>query len=169
MRVGQNPVYNSQLIEQHIQQNVAEALAERDIVPSAKGAQPDLLLKFSTYTEKKKASYGYTNPFYFGGFGGWYGLGGGWWAPMGWGWGGFPYMGGGSKYRSYSFTKGTLVIDAIDARTSELVWCGSTTGTVDNLRRVDRKIAKSVRKIMKRYPLPEGTRLPAKSEMPVAS
>jgi Domain of unknown function (DUF4136) len=68
IRVGNNPIYNSQLINRNIRENVEMELAKRDMVLASDTLTPDLLVSFHTYTEKKHTSSGYSGgPAYFAG------------------------------------------------------------------------------------------------------
>jgi hypothetical protein len=146
IRVGNNPIYNSQLINRNIRENVEMELAKRDMTLAPDSAKPDLLVSFHTYTEKKHVSYG-GGPAYFAG-----GFHRGWgYCPYGYG--NWPYAWNGG-FRSYNYTEGTLIIDVVDARTKQLVWRGSAAGVVDNPRGLEREIAQGVHKIMKHYPVP---------------
>lgn len=142
-----NPVYNSKLIDRNIKYAVEQEFAKRGIVRNQ--AQPDLLVKYQTYTEKKKQNYSnYTpySPFY-----GW-GM-----MPYRFGWG-YPYYGrwGNGFSREYTYTAGTLVLDVIDNQTNELIWRGSIEGDVDNVNRLQKQVDKAVQAIMKKYPVKPG-------------
>ena len=41
----------------------------------------------------------------------------------------------------------------IDAHTKQLLWRGTVQGVVDSPKRLERQIARGVRKIMKEYPV----------------
>ncbi|MDJ1502958.1 DUF4136 domain-containing protein [Xanthocytophaga agilis] len=144
VKVGSNPLYNSKLLDRNIQYALESELTKRGMVHTE--SQPDLLLQYHTYTEKKRQSYNGYNYYPYGGF-----------YPFGWGrmygWGMMPYYGNGYN-RSYTYTEGTLVIDMIDAKTKELLWRGSIQGNVDNVKRLQQQVAKGVEAIMKKYPVP---------------
>ncbi|RYU97492.1 DUF4136 domain-containing protein [Emticicia agri] len=135
----QNPQYNNHLITKNIQANVDEILLKKGMNINTK--KPDLLLRFHTDTEKEttrgfyspmRPMIGYTR---VGRFIVPYNMG---------------YYGGGYS-APYSYTKGTLVIDAIDAKTNKLVWQGSISAALND-RKIDKQIEKGVSKIMKKYP-----------------
>ena len=146
IRVGNNPIYNSQLITRNIRENVEMELAKRDMILAPDSVKPDLLVSFHTYTEKKHASYGGGPAYFVGGF--YRG-----WGYYPYGYGNWPYAWNGS-FRSYNYTEGTLIIDAVDAHTKQLVWRGSAAGVVDNPRGLEREITHGVHKIMHHYPVP---------------
>lgn len=141
----ENPVYNSGLINKNIRATVEQEFARRGITENKK--DPDFLVSYRTYTEKKQSSgtmpyYGYPYyPFRF--------------APFGWGWG-FPYYGyyGGLNNTPRSYTEGTLIIDITDRKTDELVWRGTVRGDVENVNNLEKQIRKGVKAIMKKYPVP---------------
>lgn len=73
----------------------------------------------------------------------------------GWGWD--PYWGGGygmgsSTTQVVNYSVGTLLIDAWDANTKNLVWRGSITATVsDNPKKDEKKIDKGLDKLVKEW------------------
>jgi len=165
VKVGTNPLYKSNLIDRNIRQAVEQGFAQRGIMRTTQ--QPDLLVQYHTYTEKKRQSYSNFNYGPFFPYGGWgYPFGLGWGRFYGWG---FPYGGWGNGYnRSYTFTEGTLVLDVLDARTRELLWRGSIQGEVDNVKQLQRRAEKAAQAIMKKYPVPVTPEL-TPSEKPVIS
>lgn len=76
-----------------------------------------------------------------------YGYGGGW------RWGGYGYYGPAatsSTVRAYE--KGTLIIDAWDPESEELIWRGTSTATMsDDPARARNKIDKGLKKIVKKW------------------
>ena len=69
--------------------------------------------------------------------------------PWGYGyWGGFNY--GFTEVRQY--TKGTLVLDIVDARTHKLVWTGTLQKTVESANPPGKRIEKAVKKLLKDFP-----------------
>jgi len=160
IKVGTNPKYNSDLINRNIQYAVETEFAKRGIMKD--NTNPDFLVGYHTYTEKKQQNYGgYGYPYspYFGGWG-WRGFGG-------WGFPYYPYGYGG--YNSYprTYTEGTLIIDVVDNQTKQLVWRGSVDGNVDNIARLQKQIQKGVQAIMKKYPAP--VTLPERHADPMVS
>ncbi len=148
IKVGKNPRYNSDLIDRNIRQAVEQGFAQRGILRD--NAEPDLLVQYHTYTERKEQSYSNYN------YGPYYPYMG--WGRMGWGrWGwGMPYYGSGwgnGDNRSTTITEGTLVLDVVDARTKELIWRGSIQGEVDNANQLQRRAEKAAEAIMKKYPI----------------
>jgi hypothetical protein len=142
----ENPLYNSDLINKNIKTTVENEFAKRGIVLDRK--DPDLVVSYHTYTEKKERV---TNSYpYYGGYGyGFYPWG---FYPFGLGWG-YPYGGyGGMQPRHY--TEGTLIIDIADSNTKEVIWRGTVSGNVDNVKKLERQIEKGIKAIMKKYPTP---------------
>jgi hypothetical protein len=141
----ENPVYSSDLIKKNIRTTVEKEFSKRGIRMDKK--DPDFLVSYQTYTEKKQERngggyYGYGYPYFPMRYG------------FGWGWGwGFPYGGWGYPPRERSYTEGTLIIDITDKETNELVWRGTVKGNVDNIGELQKQIAKGVKAIMKKYPV----------------
>lgn len=148
-----NPLYNSDLISKRIRTTVDEEFAKRGIVKNEN--DPDFIVRFHTYTEKKEqTSGGY--PYTYGYFPyGWY--------PFAFRWGYFPYL----LLRPQTtreYTEGTLVLDIIDQQSDELVWRGSVSGNVDDVSALKKQIEKGIRAIMKKYPVTPGDQLILKPE-----
>ncbi len=143
-----NPVYSNPLLMERIQGNLARELGERGLTQQT--ASPDLLVKVHTYTEDKTRTvsngpaYSPFFPYRWGFFPYRFGF----W-PM---WGG-GYYGGWNQTYQQNYTQGTLLVDMLDARTKKLLWRGAIQGAVDNPNRLDRQVARGVRKIMKDYPV----------------
>jgi len=148
-----NPEYRGGLIDKRIKTTVQQEFAKRGIYLDSKN--PDLLVSYHTYTQKRQQSYGsaygygpymygpYFMPYGFGPFG-FYGYG---MMPWGYGYG-----------RSYDYTQGTLIIDVTDKATNELVWRGTVKGNVESTSALSKQIGKGVKAILKKYPVrPDGT------------
>lgn len=142
----ENPIYKSDLINRNIKTTVENEFAKRGITYNAK--KPDFLVSYHTYTEKKEETtrnntfYGPFIPFGFG----YYPLAYGWRFPYGYGWS--------NNYRNYSYTEGTLIVDIKDRRTDEVIWRGSVSGNVNNVKNLQKQIQKGIKAIMKKYPVP---------------
>ena len=57
---------------------------------------------------------------------------------------------GSRDIRVNQYSEGTLMVDFIDARTNQVIWRGRASGTLE-LKGVDKKISKSVEKLIKQY------------------
>lgn len=121
---------NSQLLSQRIQSSVSYEMDQRGI---AEGDPADLLVVYHLGTQEKiqVTDWGYNySPYYYG------------------------Y--GGRNIDVYQFTEGSLVIDLVDAKTKNLVWRGTGTGTVNQKQRTPEEwqsdIDNVVHKIMKSFP-----------------
>ncbi len=67
---------------------------------------------------------------------------------------------------SFNFKQGTLIVDAWDARSHELVWRGIATAAVSsNPDKNDKKLEKALKKIMKKWEEAKGYRVRAIREM----
>lgn len=145
-----NPVYDSDLIDKNIKQTVEQEFAKHGIRVDNKN--PDFIVSYHTYTKDKKQRtmqpY-YYHPYFFP-----YRF-----YPYGWGWGmPYGYFGG----APYVYTEGTLIVDVVDAKTQDVVWRGTVSGNVDDVKKLQKQIAKGVRAIVKKYPFtPEVEPLPA--------
>jgi len=119
------------LLDKRIKNAVADALAEKGIIPNA--GNPDVLLVYHVGVQDKVqvTDWGYR-------YGDSY-----------WGW-------GGREVDVYNYKQGTLIIDMIDARTQQLVWRGAGQKPIDDGNRSpeksDEEIRKAVGKIMSQYP-----------------
>jgi hypothetical protein len=137
-----NPLYNSDLINKKIRQTVENEFAKRGIVKNDRN--PDFIVSFHTYTEKKEqlsgGAYPYSDypyfPFRF--------------SPFAFGWG-YPYYM--SRPAATAYTQGTLIIDIMDGKSRELVWRGSVSGNVDDAGSLKRQIEKGIKAIMRKYPV----------------
>jgi hypothetical protein len=144
MKKNQNPMYSSSYSRQLIQRALDAALNNKGLVRETQ--HPDLLLQFHTYTQRVRKNYyggGYPMMGYpmmgFGRFG--------WGTPYygGFGYGGYP--------SSTTSTDGTLVLDVVDAKTGNIIWQKAISGDVTNPNRLDKRISKGVKKLMKDFPV----------------
>ncbi len=111
-----------------------EVLAEKGLVPAPAPPQTDLLLTyyFGHRDELQVNHIPYST-----------------YSPWGYGyWGGFNY--GYTEVRSY--TKGTLLLDIVDAHTHQLVWTGTLTGEVRSVNPSGKRITKAINKLLKKFP-----------------
>lgn len=87
---------------------------------------PDIVLTYHV-TTKENTSYNTTSMGY-GGYGGW---GPGWGGYGGYGYGGGMGMGSSTTYAT-TYTDGTLVLDAYDPESKNLIWRGTGTITIND-------------------------------------
>lgn len=133
---SENPLYNSDQIDQEIRSNLQKELEVRGFVQDT--IRPDFLVRYQTYTEKvRDVQPGYFYP--------------------GFGWGGMfgRYM---SRPSVTVSTQGVLVIDVIDRKSGKTVWRGFAEGNVDNVKKVVPKASKAVQGIMKKFPVKPKTK-----------
>ncbi len=138
-----NPVYESGLINKNIRRTVETEFAKRGIVQDERN--PDFIVSYHTYTENKQQySRGpyYPYPYYPFRF----------YPFFYWGW---PHVYGPPYAEEY--TEGTLIIDITDAKSDDLLWRGTVSGRVEDVRNLQKQIAKGVRAILKKYPLTPGS------------
>ncbi|MEM8895697.1 MAG: DUF4136 domain-containing protein [Bacteroidota bacterium] len=101
----------------------------------------DIAISLFVVTENKTSTTAYTD--YYGGYGR-YRRG-----PWGWG-GGFAS----TTYQESDYVQGTLVMDVYDESTGSLAWQGVVSGAVsDNPQRREKTIPKTIKKLMKKYPV----------------
>lgn len=111
-----------------------EVLAEKGLAPAPAPPQTDLLLTFYYGdTQEFQVNYMPYSPYRSWGYGYWGGFGGGY-----------------TDVRRY--TKGTLVLDIVDARTHKLVWFGSISGEIRSVNPPGKRIEKTVSKLLKNFP-----------------
>jgi hypothetical protein len=135
-----NPIYESDLINERIRSAVEAEFARRGIVKARNN--PDFIVTYHTYTEKKKSAtgpYSYRYGFYPYAY-----------YPYAFGYG-YPYWMIRPNVREY--TEGTLILDIHDNRSNELVWRGSVSGNVDYVASLKKQIEKGIKAIMKKYPV----------------
>jgi hypothetical protein len=120
------------LIRQELREGGLEEVSEN----------PDLYVTYH-FTSEDRKGYTTTNFGYGDYWGGW----------GGWGWGGYP--GGGmstSTTTEYSYTEGTLIIDAYDAAEKKMIWRGSGTVTVkDKPEKQVKQVQNILKKLGKRW------------------
>lgn len=139
------PLYHNSLIDNSIHAQIAIELDKRGI--QEEPSKATLLLAYHTFTEKKRSSMNNYYPMMYGGWGwGYYPRG---FAP-------YPY-GYWSGYNStYIYTEGTLIIDAIDARSRQLVWRGSISDVINSPQDLHHKAIWAVELIFKKFPVKAG-------------
>ncbi len=121
---------------QLVRSDVDRALAARGLAPAPEGAAPDLLVAaFGT----AKTHVDVTS---------WYGYG---YAPVSYRFDSGPPPPGADVYQ---YREGTLVLDLVDARTKQLVWRGTATGTASNAADARAKIDAAVQQMLQKYPPP---------------
>lgn len=111
-----------------------DVLAEKGFDPAPAPPQTDLLLTYY-YSDTNELQINHIpySPY----------------SPWGYGyWGGFNY--GYTEVRSY--TKGTLVLDIVDARTHQLVWVGVLDKEVQSANPPGKRIEKAITKLLKDFP-----------------
>jgi hypothetical protein len=104
--------------------------------------EADLAVTLFLVVEQKTSTTAYTD-YYNGSYGGY--------RRGAWGWG------GGSSTTTYSendYLKGTLVMDVYDNETKKLVWQAVASSTInENPKKREKGIPKTVKKIMKHFPI----------------
>lgn len=143
----QSPLLRSPLAEASIKQAIESELTKRGIQPTR--TRPDFYVTYHLYVEEAErtvanppgpaypASYPYlvrygnrlipVNYTY-------------WYRPD-------------TGYRTETYNEGTLVLDFIDARTSNLVWRGSVADPINNPAKFGEKFSEAARNILDKFPV----------------
>jgi hypothetical protein len=145
VQTGPNPLYHSSLIDNTIHAQIAMELDARGIQEDER--HPDMLIAYHTYTERKRQSINNYYPMMYGGYG---------WGFYPWGVGAYPYGYWNGYNRTYVYTEGTLIIDAIDSKTNQLIWRGSISDAINTPNDLHRKAIKAVQMIFKKFPVQSG-------------
>ena len=139
-QAGPNPLYHSSILENAIHAQIAMELEKRGIREDTQ--QPDMLVAYHTYTEKKQSSVNNYYPMMYGGWS---------WRFYPWGYTPYPYGYWNGYNRNY--TEGTLIIDAIDAKSNQLVWRGSISDAINTPSDLHSKAVKAVKLVFKKFPI----------------
>ena len=150
-QAGPNPLYHSSILEDAIHRQIAMELQKRGIDEDRHS--PALLIAYHTYTEKKQSSINNYYPMMYGGWA---------WQMYPWGFAPYPFGYWNGYNRTYEYTEGTLIIDAIDAGTNKLVWRGSISDAINGPADVNKKAIKAVKIIFEKFPV--GPRRQGRSE-----
>jgi hypothetical protein len=142
-----NPLYKSNLIDNSIKQNIENELANKGM--RRDDQNPDIYVLYHSYIQTLQqtsgAVYGYPpmtgysstyGPMGYGGLGSGYGYGD---------YNSFTYP------TSYANARETFIIDFIDAKTNKVIWRGSTDSEVSDVSHIDKRHAKEVHAIIKKY------------------
>lgn len=129
---GESPLMHSRMvsaIEYHLNKGGMTEVEEN----------PDLYVTYHTNSKEEVQ----LNTSYYG-----YGYGGGWYRDPYWGGG---YGMGGATTTAYTYTRGTLIIDAWDAKKKQMVWRGAAEAIVKEkpekqAAQIDKALAKIVAK-----------------------
>lgn len=147
---SQNSAVRRQLDDNLIRQAVETELAKRGITPGASG-NPDFYLTYHLYVDEVERTV--TNPGtaypvaypYLVRYGSVL-------VPVNYGhW----YRATPTTYRTETYQEGTLVLDFIDAKSSNLVWRGSILDAEATLARVGQEFAEAARDILDKFPVKE--------------
>lgn len=154
---GPNPLYRSTLIDNAIHAEIAIEMDKRGLVEQT--TNPDLLVAYHTFTEKKQSSINNYYPMMYGGWG---------WRFYPWGFSPYPYGYWNGYNEKREYTEGTLIIDVIDATSKQLVWRGSISEAINDPSDLHKRAINAVQAIFKKYPVPplrNGSREPVASRL----
>jgi hypothetical protein len=155
-----NPAYRSDLIEGHIKASITAEFALKGVSYTSK--RPDLLVSYEAFIEREERGggvggtrfyyYPYFNPYYPGIF---------------YPYGGFMMGAWSEPYTDDIYNRGTLVLNVRERKTGKLIWRGLVQGNVDNLKSLNKTIAKGVKAILKKYPAVPPKLPPLPKEKPI--
>lgn len=97
--------------------------------------EPDVFLTF--FVTAREGTRTYTDMLGPSGAWGWYG----WYAPPVW-----------TVTRTEQYLEGTLVMDMVDSRDTQLVWRASATDSIEDFRNRDKNVDSAIKKIFKKFP-----------------
>lgn len=144
-----NQLIDNSIVAQNLRDNVTKELEMRGLKPDMEN--PDLLIDYDIYVEKKVRTETYPTYTYRYNYGGFYPY-----RP----WGRYinPWNTGynyGTTYRTRQvpYKEGDLIISLVDKKTNQLVWQGTAAETVNNPLEYQKRIEKDVSQIFKRFPL----------------
>jgi len=136
--VPENPI-----MDRRVRRIVEQELAAKGLRREP-GGEPDLKLAcYPVYRNRVVQTYS--------------GMGPGW----GWGWGMRPW-GYGPAFgfqETRSYREGTIVLEMVDARSSQMVWQGAAEGALTGLRDpqdAEEQVTAAVRKLLEKFPPPAG-------------
>ncbi|MET4105573.1 DUF4136 domain-containing protein [Hymenobacter sp. UYP22] len=147
---SQNPIYQSSLNDEQIQDAINGELAKRGIRMVQGTAKPDFYLTYHLYIEEAERTVanppaaGFAYPYAFSYRGRLLPINYGYWYST-------PYYNTG--YRTETYQEGTMILDMVDARSHNLVWRGSMADAVNNPARLGDEFAKSAKDILDKFPV----------------
>lgn len=144
-QAGPNPLYHSSLLENAIHAEIALQLEKRGIREDLE--HPDMLVAYHTFTEKKQSSVNNYYPMMYGGWS---------WRLYPWGYAPYPYGYWNGYNRTEEYTEGTLIVDAVDARSNQLVWRGSISDAIHDPGDLHKKAVEAVKLVFKKFPFKAG-------------
>jgi Domain of unknown function (DUF4136) len=147
---SRNPIYQSSLNDQQIQDAINAEMAKRGIRPVQGSARPDFYLTYHLYIEEAERTVanppaaGYAFPYAFSYRGRFLPINYGYWYTT-------PYYNTG--YRTETYQEGTMILDMVDARSNNLVWRGSVADAVNNPARLGSEFANAAKDILDKFPV----------------
>lgn len=124
--VLRDPLVDTALLERRVKQAVEREMAARGLVRAEEDPDFYVTYHFGTQSQVDVSACGYHYPE----------------SPRCWG----------REVETYTYAKGTLVLDFVDAEDLELVWRGYATGAIHDLDRMEATIGEAVAKVLNRFP-----------------
>ncbi|MGA9852515.1 MAG: DUF4136 domain-containing protein [Gammaproteobacteria bacterium] len=131
-----NPILDSQILEERVQRAVVANLASRGYVQTTPDQSPDFIVTYHTVSKQKLESSGTSFSVGVGGF-----------YPYGFG---SVFMPVGNTVQSRE--QGTLMLDIINGRSKRLVWRGWTKDWISQDNYSDKAVSEDVQKILAKFP-----------------
>ena len=121
-----DPLIDTALLDRRVKQAVEKELTMRGYVKTE--GDPDFFVSyhFGTASQVDVSSCGYHYPA----------------SPRCWG----------QEVETYTYTKGTLILDFVEPADLELVWRGYARGAIHDVERMDETIGEAVRKVLSEFP-----------------
>ena len=121
-----DPLIDTALLDRRIKEAVDKELSERGYLPA--DSNPDFFVSyhFGTESQVDVSSCGYHYPE----------------SPRCWG----------QEVETYTYTRGTLILDIVEADDLELVWRGYATGAIHDIERMEETIREAVTKVLADFP-----------------
>ena len=121
-----DPLIDTALLDRRVKQAVEKELSMRGYVKAED--DPDFFVSyhFGTASQVDVSSCGYHYPA----------------SPRCWG----------QEVETYTYTKGTLILDFVEPADLELVWRGYARGAIHDVERMDETIGEAVRKVLAEFP-----------------
>lgn len=144
-----NPIYQSSLNDEVIQNAVNGELAKRGLRVVQGRARPDFYVSYHLYIEEAERTVanppasGFAYPYAMTYRGALLPINYGYWYTS-------PYYNTG--YRTETYQEGTMILDIADARSHNLVWRGSVADPVGNPANIGNEFARAAKDILEKFP-----------------
>jgi hypothetical protein len=121
-----DPLIDTALLDSRIKRDVEEVMAGKGYLRTEEGPDFFIAYHFGTEDEVDVATCGYHYPE----------------SPRCWG----------EEVETFTYAKGTLILDFVEPDNLELVWRGYATGAIYDVDHLDQTIAEAVKKVLAKFP-----------------